>query len=54
VARVSAERWQDDCYHTELQAIIDVIDGEADSSAIKSSYADAAESYKLVSVPFLL
>lgn len=37
----------DDCYHSEFQAIIDVIDGQADKSVILSSYADAAESYKL-------
>jgi hypothetical protein len=40
---------QDDCYHSELQAMINVIDGKSDSSTLLSSYADAAESYKLVS-----
>jgi hypothetical protein len=43
---------QDDCYHSELQAMINVIDGKADSSILLSSYADAAESYKLVSCLF--
>jgi len=40
---------QDDCYHSEMQAMINVIDGKADTSTLLSSYADAAESYKLVS-----
>ena len=31
--------------------MINVIDGKADSSTLLSSYADAAESYKLVSGP---
>jgi hypothetical protein len=45
--RDGADR-QDDCYHSELQAMINVVDGKADSSTLLSSYADAAESYKLV------
>ena len=45
---------QDDCYHSELQAMINVIDGKADSSTLLSSYADAAESYKLVCRSFFI
>lgn len=35
---------------SEFSAIIDVIDGKADKSAILSPYEDAVETYKLVSV----
>lgn len=45
-----------DAYNTELKAMVDVIDGKADRSVIRSSYEDAFETYKLVSftpvVPF--
>jgi hypothetical protein len=43
---------QDDCYYSELQAMINVIDGKSDSSTLLSSYADAVESYKLVCLSF--
>lgn len=39
---------QDDCYLSEISALVDVIDGKAPQSAILSTYADALESYKLV------
>jgi hypothetical protein len=31
--------------------MVNVIDGQADTSSLLSSYADAVESYKLVSLP---
>jgi hypothetical protein len=40
---------QDDCYYTELAAIIDVADGKADRSIILSPYEDAIKTYELVS-----
>lgn len=39
---------QDDCYLSEISALVDVVDGKAPQSAILSTYADALESYKLV------
>ncbi|GFZ45750.1 hypothetical protein JCM24511_03479 [Saitozyma sp. JCM 24511] len=36
-----------DAYNTELKAMVDVIDGKADRSVIRSSYEDAFETYKL-------
>ncbi|GFZ43959.1 hypothetical protein JCM24511_01679 [Saitozyma sp. JCM 24511] len=37
----------DDCYLSEISALVDVVDGKAPQSAILSTYADALESYKL-------
>jgi hypothetical protein len=51
--KAGADR-QDDCYHSELQAMINVVDGKEDSSTLLSSYADAAESYKLVCRSFFI
>ncbi len=40
----------DDCYLSEFSALIDVMDGKADSSTILSTFHDAAETYKFVSI----
>lgn len=40
---------QDDCYHSEFSALVDVLEGKIGSEAILSSYADALETYKLAS-----
>ncbi|WVF71483.1 hypothetical protein IAT40_006289 [Kwoniella sp. CBS 6097] len=37
----------DDCYLSEVEAIIDVVDGKADKSVILSSYEDAIQTYEL-------
>ncbi|RSH87388.1 hypothetical protein EHS25_003297 [Saitozyma podzolica] len=37
----------DDCYLSEISALVDVVDGKAPQSVILSTYADALESYKL-------
>ena len=39
---------QDDCYYSEFEALVGLIDGTGSAEAILSSYADAVETYKLV------
>lgn len=40
--------WQDDCYYSEFEALVGVIDGIKGKEAILSPYEDAVETYRLV------
>lgn len=45
----STDEVQDDCYYSEFEALVGVIDGSLHKDRILSDYADAVETYKLVS-----
>ncbi|EIW70639.1 hypothetical protein TREMEDRAFT_68146 [Tremella mesenterica DSM 1558] len=46
-AEVATVFANDDCYYTEVAAVVDAIEGTGPKSAILSTYEDAMESYKM-------